>query len=208
MRKIWIEEDCLSHKNFILHFFDFLLSQTALLAASANAFAPASISRSTTSLNAAVVDNNGNNIAVKSLLEQVENTKLLSQVAKAGLLSKAQASGISLTKLEPLLKLAASNKDVMILLEAAAPEALPLLPKIVDLAPGALPLLGQAIAISPGALQGAAAASVAAAAAGVYLIPDDTVAQVAAQTLLVGTLGVAAPAASVIGAGVLSKIKG
>ena len=96
----------------------------------------------------------------------------------------------------------------MILLEAAAPEALPLLPKIVDIAPGALPLLGQAIAISPGALQGAAAASVAAAAAGVYLIPDDTVAQVAAQTLLVGTLGVAAPAASVIGAGVLSKIKG
>ncbi len=144
---------------------------------------------------------------MKNLLSQVEETKLLTKVAQAGLLSKAQASGISLTKLEPLLKLAASNKDVMILLEAAAPEALPILPKVVEIAPGALPLLGAAIQISPGALQGAAVASLAAAAAGVYVIPDDTAVQVAAQTLLVGTLGVAAPAASLVGSAVLSKIK-
>ena len=121
-------------------------------------------------------------------------------------MSKAQASGITLTKLEPLLKLAASNKDVMILLEAAAPEALPLLPKIVEIAPGALPLLGAAIQISPGTLQAAALASVLAAAAGVYIIPDETTVQIAAQTLLVGGLGVAAPAASIIGAGILTKI--
>lgn len=180
----------------------------AILASTASAFAPSGSIRLNTPLKAAAeVDNVGNNIAVKNLLEQVESTNLLTKVAQAGLLSKAQASGITLTKLEPLLKLAASNKDVMILLEAAAPEALPILPKIVDLAPGALPLLGVAIQVSPGVLTGAAAASFAAAAAGVYIIPDDTTVQVAAQTLLVGTLGVAAPAASLIGAAVISKIK-
>ena len=95
----------------------------------------------------------------------------------------------------------------MILIEAAGPEALPLLPKIVEIAPGALPLLGAAIQISPGTLQAGAVVSIAAAAAGVFLIPDDTAIQVAAQTLLVGGLGVAAPAASIIGAAILSKIK-
>lgn len=143
---------------------------------------------------------------MKSLLEKVEGTKLLSKVAQAGLLSKAQASGITLTKLEPLLKLAASNKEVMILVEAAGPEVLPILPKIVDLAPGVLPLLGSAIQISPSALQTLAIGAVGAAAAGVYFIPDDSTALVAAQTILVGTCGAAA-AASAIGSAVLTKIK-
>jgi hypothetical protein len=190
------------------------LSEIALFASSTNAFAPVQNNPTFVAPLKAVaeVDKYGNNNAVKSLLSKVEeHTQLLTKVAQAGLLSKAQASGISLTKLEPLLELAASNKDVMILLEAAAPEALPILPKLVELAPpGALPLLGgAAIKISPGALQAAAVvASLGAAAAGVYIIPDDTTVQIAAQTLLVGALGVAAPAASIIGAGILSKIKG
>lgn len=178
----------------------------AFLVSSASAFAPAPVSRVSAPLYA-TVDDIGNNIAVKSLCEQVEGTKLLSKVAKAGLLSKAQASGITLTKLEPLLKLAASNKDVMILLEAAGPEALPILPKIVDLTPGLLPLLGAAIQISPSTLQTLAVGAVGAAAAGVYFIPDDSTTLIAAQTVLVGTCGAAA-AASAIGATVLTKIKG
>lgn len=184
---------------------------TALLATSVAAFTPAGTRRfNVVSLNALAnpeVDSTGNNLAVKSLLAQVENSRLLTKVSRAGLLSKAQESGVSLAKLEPLLKLAAENKDVMILLEAAAPEALPILPKVVEIAPSALPLLGAAIQIPSGALLGAAAASVAAAGAGVYFIPDDSVAAVAAQTLLVGLLGVVAPAASVVGSVVLSKIK-
>lgn len=183
-----------------------------MLASSVVAFAPVGTQRlNAVALNAvaktAEVDDTGNNIAVKNLLSKVESTRLLSQVANAGLLSKAQESGVSLAKLEPLLQLAASNKDVMILLEAAAPEALPILPKIVDLAPSALPLLGAAIQIPSSALLAAAVASVGAAGAGVYFIPDDTVVGVAAQTLIVGALGVAAPAASIIGAGILSKIR-
>ena len=185
---------------------------SALFASSASAFAPANTPRTfvapVNALSTPEVDNVGNNVAVKNLLGQVESTGLLTKVANAGLLSKAQQSGVSLTKLEPLLKLAASNKDVMILLEAAAPEALPILPKVVELAPAALPLLGAAIQISPSVLQGGAAASLVAAAAGVYLIPDDTIVEVAAQTVLAGTLGVAVPVASIVGSTVLSKIKG
>ena len=182
----------------------------ALFATSVAAFTPISTSRvsvATNALAAPEVDGTGNNLAVKDLLSKVESTRLLSQVANAGLLSKAQESGVSLTKLEPLLKLAAQNKDVMILLEAAAPEALPILPKVVDLAPSALPLLGAAIQIPTLALFVAALGSVTAAGAGVYFIPDDSVALVALQTLLVGVFGAAA-GASVVGAGVLSKIKG
>jgi hypothetical protein len=179
----------------------------ALFASAVSAFTPASTTRGFAPLKAAQVDDVGNNVAIKNLLQQVESTRLLSKVAQAGILSKAQASGITLSKLEPLLKLAASNKEVMILLEAATPEALPLLPKLVEVAPGALPLLGAAIQVSPGTLQAAAGASLAAAAGGIYLIPDDTVVQIAAQTLIGGTLGLAIPAASVIGATVISKIK-
>jgi hypothetical protein len=177
------------------------------LASSASAFAPSGSIRSATQLNAAEVDSTGNNIAVKNLLTQVEASSLLTKVAEAGLLSKAQKAGITLSGLEPLLKEVSDSEDILILLEAAGPEALPILPKVIDLAPGALPLLAAAVQISPGALQGAAVASLAAAAGAVYAIPDDTVAQVAAQTLLGGTLGVAAPAACVIGSAVIGKIK-
>lgn len=184
----------------------------ALLASSAVAFTPSTSRRVNVAplngVSTPEVDNIGNNVAVKNLLSQVESTRLLSKVASAGLLSKAQESGVSLAKLEPLLKLAASNKDVMILLEAAAPEALPILPKVVELAPQALPLLGAAIQIPASTLSGAAFASLAACAAGLYVIPDDSVVDIALQTVLVGTLGVAAPAASLIGGAVLSKIKG
>ena len=151
------------------------------------------------------VDSTGNNLAVKNLLTDIEASGLLSKVAQAGLLSKAQASGISLTKLEPLLALAASNKDVMIIVESAGPELLPILPKVVEIAPGALPLLGAAIQVSPGVLQAAGLASLAGAAGAVYLIPDDTVTAVAAQTLAVGALG-AAGAASFVGSAVLGKL--
>jgi hypothetical protein len=152
------------------------------------------------------VDYLGNNIAVKNLLEEVESSGLLTKVAQSGLLSKAQEAGLTLSKLEPLLALAATNPDILVLVEAATPETLPLLPKLVQLAPGALPLLAQAITIPPIVLQGLGLASLGAAAGAVVLIPDDTVLEVAGQTLAVGVLGVVAPAASFIGAAVLSKL--
>lgn len=138
-------------------------------------------------------------------MQDVESSRLLTQVAQSGLLSKAQEAGLTLTKLEPLLALAAENKDILILVEAATPEVLPLLPKLVDLAPGALPLLAAAISIPPGVISAVGLASLAAAVGAVVVIPDDTVLQVAEQTLAVGLLG-AGGVVSLVAAGILGKI--
>jgi hypothetical protein len=176
----------------------------------ASAFAPAPVAQRNVALSASSladeVDATGNNIAVKNLLTKVESEGLLTKVAQSGLLSKAQEAGLSLSKLEPLLALAAENPEILILVESATPELLPILPKVVDLAPGALPLLANVVAIPPSALQIAGLASLGAAAGIVTVVPDDTVLEVAGQTLAVGVLGVAAPAASFIGAAVVSKI--
>jgi len=156
------------------------------------------------------VDSTGNNIAVKNFLTNAQETKLLSKVAASGLLSKAAAAGVTLTKLEPLIIGAAKAgilDEVLILTEAAGPDILPLLPTVVDLAPQALPLLALGLDIPPVALQAAALASIGAAYGIFTIVPDDTVAQVAAQTLAVAILGLAVPVASLVGATVLGKIR-
>eukprot|EP00525_Craspedostauros_australis_P008923 CAMPEP_0198114016 /NCGR_PEP_ID=MMETSP1442-20131203/5522_1 /TAXON_ID= /ORGANISM="Craspedostauros australis, Strain CCMP3328" /LENGTH=191 /DNA_ID=CAMNT_0043771229 /DNA_START=92 /DNA_END=667 /DNA_ORIENTATION=+ len=181
----------------------------AAAATTTSAFAPQPRAAvSTTPLAASLadeVDGLGNNIAVRDLLTQVESSGLLTQVARSGLLSKAQKAGLSLSKLEPLLALAAENKEILVLVEAVTPELLPLLPKVVELAPAALPLAAQLITIPPSALVGASAACAAGAVGAVVLIPDDTILEVAAQTAAVGALG-AAGAASFIGSVVLGKV--
>ena len=68
---------------------------------------------------------------------------------------------MQLSKIEPLLLLAETNPEVLVLIEAAGPDVLQLLPKIVDIAPGALPLLATAIGISPTALSALSVASLA-----------------------------------------------
>jgi hypothetical protein len=199
------------------HIKSFLFTATivitaALVVASATAFAPAgSVSRTSvqtqaSTLPGAEVDSVGNNVAFKELLTEIEERRLLSQVAQSGLLSKAQEAGVSLSKLEPLLKLASENPDILVLVEASGPELLPILPGVVKLAPSALPLLATAISIPPALLQVAGLASIGLAALIVQAVPDDTVAQVAAQTLAVGLLGVAAPVASFAGAAVLGQL--
>lgn len=193
---------------------DQMIFSTALFVATVSAFAPAAPRQgvsTTSSLRSSSladeVDSIGNNIAVKNLLTEVESSRLLTKVAQSGLLSKAQAAGLSLSKLEPLLALAAQNKEVLILVEAATPEVLPILPKLIQLAPPALPLLASAVSISPGTLQALGLASFAAAAGAVVVIPDDTILEVAGQTLAVGALG-AAGAASLAGSVILGKIFG
>jgi Protein of unknown function (DUF1118) len=152
------------------------------------------------------VDDIGNNIAVKNLLEKVQNQRLLSQVAESGLLSKAQAAGITLSKLEPLLKLAAANPEILILVEASGPELLPLLPTIVDLAPAALPILASAVSVPPPIIGAVGLAALAAAGAAVAVIPDDSVVNIAVQTLAVG-LALPVAGASLAGAAILGQLK-
>ena len=185
-----------------------LFSLSGLFVACTSAFAPAPVAQTGVSLRSSLanqVDAVGNNIAVKTLLEDVEASGLLTKVAQSGLLSKAQEAGLSLSKLEPLLALAAENKEILILVEAATPELLPLLPKVVELAPGALPLLASAVTIPPSALSALGLGSLAAAVGAVVVIPDDTVVEIAAQTLAFGALG-AAGAASLVGSAILGKL--
>ena len=156
------------------------------------------------------VDSTGNNIAVKDFLEAAENTRLLTKVAQSGLLSKSAEAGITLSKIEPVI-IAASKAgvldEVLILTEAAGPEIVPLLPTVINLAPQALPLLALGLDIPPALLQIAAVGSIGAAYGVTQVVPDDTIAQVAVQTLAVALLGVAAPAASLVGATVLGKLR-
>jgi hypothetical protein len=126
-------------------------------------------------------------------------------VAASGLLSKAQDAGISLSKIEPLLALAVEYPDILILVEASGPDLLPILPTIVDVAPGALPLLAGAIGIPAPLIQGAGIGILGAAAFAVVSIPDDTVANVALQTLAVG-LALPAAGAAVVGGSILGKL--
>jgi len=152
------------------------------------------------------VDSYGNNIAVKNLLTQVESSGLLTKVASSGLLSKAQDAGITLTKLEPLLALSKDYPEVLVLAEAAGPDLLPILPKVVDLAPGALPLLASGLKLlDANTLQTASLAALVAAGGLVAVVPDDTVLEVAAQTLGAGAL-VGVAAASSVGAGIVKKV--
>jgi len=184
-----------------------------VIAATANGFVPSSVIRSsnnailqtrTNSLFASVpeVDPTGNNLKVKSLLQKVEDTSLLTKVAKSGLLSNAQDAGVKLSSLKPFLELAGDNPELLVLAEASGPELLEVAPKIVEIAPFTLPLLASAIKIPPVVLFAAAAASAAAAAGAVVLIPDDSIVDVAIQTLAVGVLGLGVPVAS-IGGGIL-----
>eukprot|EP00522_Entomoneis_paludosa_P007271 CAMPEP_0172452634 /NCGR_PEP_ID=MMETSP1065-20121228/10235_1 /TAXON_ID=265537 /ORGANISM="Amphiprora paludosa, Strain CCMP125" /LENGTH=189 /DNA_ID=CAMNT_0013204719 /DNA_START=105 /DNA_END=674 /DNA_ORIENTATION=- len=179
----------------------------ALLCSAAYGFAPVAPQSRSGVLKAVEieVDSIGNNIKVKELLQKVESQQLLSKVAQSGLLSKAQEAGITLSKLEPLLELAASNPDILVLVEASGPEVLAILPSVVDLAPGALPILASAISISPSAISAAGVGALAAAGAAVVFIPDDSVATVAAQTLIVG-LAVPAAGASFVGSAILGKL--
>jgi hypothetical protein len=92
-----------------------------------------------------------------------------------------------------------------VLVEASGPELLPLLPKIVDLAPAALPLLAAAVSVPPSALTAAGLGLLAGAVGAVLAIPDDSVASVALQTILVGT-AVPGAVAAFAGGAILGKL--
>ena len=190
-----------------------LYAYVALLCSLSSAFVPVAqrtpfSQRSITLQSASLadeVDTVGNNVKVKELLLKVENERLLSKVAASGLLSKAQDAGIKLSNLEPLLALAAEYPDILILVEASGPEVLPLLPGLVDLAPGALPLLASAVGVPPPVIGSLGVGALAAAAGALYVIPDDSVTSIAAQTLIVG-LALPAAAAAFAGSAILGKL--
>ncbi|WCJ38713.1 hypothetical protein M5689_019756 [Euphorbia peplus] len=102
------------------------------------------------------------------VFKEVEKRKVLSNVEKAGLLSKAEELGFTLSSIEKL----------------------GLFSKAEEL--GLLSLLENLAGVSPAALASASLPAFVAALAAVVLIPDDSTALLAVQYLLAGSLFVAA----------------
>jgi len=153
------------------------------------------------------VDNTGNNLVVKEVLTKASQEGLLTKVAASGLLSKAARAGVSLSNVESLLAAAGKNPDVLVLVESASPELLPLLPTIISTVPSLLPILAALVQTPPTVLIGGAGASFAAAFVIATQSPlGDSVPAEAIQTLLAAVLGLVVPAASLVGAKVLGDV--
>ncbi|KAL4195604.1 hypothetical protein AMTRI_Chr05g74150 [Amborella trichopoda] len=105
------------------------------------------------------------------VVKKLEKKKVLSNVEKLGFLSKAEELGFTLSSIEKL----------------------GFLSKAEEL--GLLSLVEQAAGFSPSALAASALPLSVAAVAAVVVIPDDSIALVAAQAVLAGALGVAAAGA-------------
>ncbi|KAJ8536442.1 hypothetical protein K7X08_034843 [Anisodus acutangulus] len=102
------------------------------------------------------------------VLKKLEKRKVLSTVEKAGLLSKAEQLGLTLSSIE---KLGVFSKAEEL---------------------GLLSLLEKAASFSPAALASAALPILVAAILAIVLIPDDSVGLVAAQAVLAGAFGLTA----------------
>ena len=166
--------------------------------ASAMAFAPMSSSRvSGSSLRMDAVDKALNSLA---------RNKILTKTAQLGLLSRLEKSGFRLSTVAPILK-KADELEVLPLLAASSDKILPLAVTAIDLAPTLLPVAGGVLKAGPVPLAGAGVASLVAAVTIVFAIPDDSVSNIALQTALAVPLGAIIPGASLIGAGLLSKLK-
>ena len=100
----------------------------------------------------------------------------------------------------------ADELDLIGYLEASSDEILPLAAKAIDAAPALLPLAGIALKTSSTIYYSGAAASLAAAVAVLYVIPDDSVLSVAIQTALAVPLGAILPGALGVGGFLISKI--
>merc|ERR1719230_1981667 len=138
------------------------------------------------------------------ILNTIQDTGLLSQVAELGVLSKAEAAGVTLSDLEPLLIVADENGAMQLLGDVLA---LPITPKLVAAAPGLLPLAGAALSVPPPVLFAAAPASAFAAYTAVSVIPDDSIGAVALQTFIAILLGAVIPGVSLVGGAVLGYKK-
>ena len=83
---------------------------------------------------------------------------------------------------------------------------LPLLETAIDLSPKLLPLAAPLLSIPPAALSAAAVASLALAGGLIFIVPDDSVVNIALQTAAGTLLGAIVPGACVVGSVILGKI--
>ncbi|GFZ17529.1 hypothetical protein Acr_26g0007990 [Actinidia rufa] len=116
------------------------------------------------------------------VFKKIEQRKVLSNLEKAGLLSKAEELGLTLSSIE---KLGVFSKAEEL---------------------GLLSLLEKAASFSPSALASAALPILVAAILAIVLIPDDSAALVAVQAVIAGALGVGA-AGLLVGSVVLGGLQ-
>lgn len=138
-------------------------------------------------------------------VDTLSSNKILTKTAQLGLLTRLEKAGFTLTTAVPLLKLA-DEKDLLGVLEASSDKVLPLVAKGIELSPKLLPLAGVAIETPPVVLFAGAGGSLAAAAALIATVPDDTVSNVAFQVATGIPLGVILPGALAVGGVVLGKL--
>lgn len=129
------------------------------------------------------------------------------KTAQLGLLTRLEKAGFTPSSAIPLLKLA-DKYDVVGILESSSDKVLPLVAKGIELAPQLLPLASKALKIPSSTLFVGAAASAAAAVGLLYVVPDDSVVNIALQTALFVPLGLVAPGGLAVGGIVLDKING
>ena len=120
-------------------------------------------------------------------------------------MSKLDKAGFTLTSTKQLLKLA-DDLDALGILEASSNKVLPLLETAIDLSPKLLPLAAPLLNTSPVTLSAAAVASLALAGGVIFVIPDDSVANIALQTAAATLLGAIVPGACAVGSVILGKI--
>ena len=123
-----------------------------------------------------------------------------------GLLSRLEKAGFTLSSAAPLLKFA-DEQDLLGVLEASSDKVLPLLATAIDLSPALLPVAATAIKTPPTVLFAGAAGSLAAAAAIVFVIPDDSISNIALQVALAVPLGSLLPGALGVGGVIISKLR-
>lgn len=116
-----------------------------------------------------------------------------------------EKAGFTLSTAVPLLK-KADELDAIGVLEASSDKLLPLVAKGIELAPALLPLAGVALKTPPTVLFGGAAAALAATGAEILLIPDDSIVNIALQTIIAVPLGAILPGALGVGGVILSKL--
>lgn len=131
-------------------------------------------------------------ITLSNLLVKTEEKGILTQLAETKLLSRAEAAGLTLADIEPLLYVIEENGVVAATGDIGA-DLLPLLPKLIDTAPVALPLVAGALKV-PAPLLALVAAGGPVAAYVITSLPDDSIASVALQTFLALPLATVVPA--------------
>ncbi|CEM08122.1 unnamed protein product [Vitrella brassicaformis CCMP3155] len=143
---------------------------------------------------------------VPRVLKRTEELQLLSKLAEAGLLSKAEKAGLTLSQIEPLLKVV-DEQYALYGLEEVAPKIVPALPALLEAAPGLLPVASAVLSTPWFVFVLLSIASFAGGVGQLLYLPDDSVTSVALQTFLFVPLAVILPGVALVTAFITARVQ-